>query len=368
MHYDIAVLPGDGIGPEVIASALRVLDAAAIAEDIVLGWTEHPAGSALYRDTGESLPASTLARAEAAHAVLLGAMGLPEVRRPDGTEEGPQVALRDAWHLFASLRPCLRLPNVPSRVDARNVDVLVIRETTEGLFAGRQDPPGDDPDSASDRMTITRATSLELFELAFREARRRRDTVGTAGRVTLFDKANALRSQAFLRALFDEVAARHPDLQSERIYIDAGTMLLVTQPERFDVVVAENIFGDIASEVAAGVVGGLGVAPSADLGRGRGVFQPCHGSAPDIAGLGVANPIATILAAAMLLDWLGEEHADARCAAAAARIREAVRATLGDGVRTPDLGGTATTQEVTLAVVAHVERGSAVAVTVGRSA
>src|SRR5262249_41789313 len=151
--------------------------------------------------------------------------------------------------------------------------------------------------------TITRATSEKLFHLAFQQARLRRAR-GGRGHVTLFDKANVLRSNAFLRKVFDEVAAQYPDIGSERLYIDAASMLMVTHPDRFDVIVTENVFGDITSEIGAGLAGGLGVAPSADIGDDHGVFQPSHGSAPDLAGRGVANPVATILSAAMMLDWL----------------------------------------------------------------
>jgi 3-isopropylmalate dehydrogenase len=166
------------------------------------------------------------------------------------------------------------------------------------------------------------------------------------------DKANVLRSQAFMRAVFDEVAARHPDIGADHVHIDAGCMLLVTDPGRFDVVVSENQFGDITSEIAAGVGGGLGLAPSADLGGDVGMFQPSHGTAPDIAGRGLANPVAAILSGAMLLDWLADRHSDAGCRAAAAAIEAAVGAVLATGPRTRDLGGGAGIQEVTDAIVA----------------
>jgi len=209
--------------------------------------------------------------------------------------------------------------------------MLVIRELTEGLFAGRHDPMEESDESASDRLTITRATSEKLFEVAFAQAKLRRRLYGTPGHVTLLDKANVLRSNAFLRKVYDDVAARHPDVGKARIYIDAGSMMFVTNPERYDVVVTENVFGDIASEIAAGVVGGLGVAPSPDLSETHGVFQPSHGSAPDIAGKGAANPGATILSAAMMLDWLSDKHGDERCANAAASIRHGNRCDPRDG-------------------------------------
>ncbi len=228
--------------------------------------------------------------------------------------------------------------------------MLVIRELTEGLFAGRHDPMEESDESASDRLTITRATSEKLFEVAFAQAKLRHRLYGTPGHVTLLDKANVLRSNAFLRKVYDDVAARHPDVGKARIYIDAGSMMFVTNPERYDVVVTENVFGDIASEIAAGVVGGLGVAPSPDLSETHGVFQPSHGSAPDIAGKGAANPGATILSAAMMLDWLSDKHGDERCANAAASIRTATGAILETGPKTRDLGGSAGTVKVTQAI------------------
>jgi 3-isopropylmalate dehydrogenase len=249
------------------------------------------------------------------------------------------------------LRPAKLYPGVPTKLGVDAVDLLVVRETTEGMFAGRHDPVQQSDEIVSDRMTITRATSEKLFELAFRLAQVRRRTAGTAGHVTLFDKSNVLASNAFFRKVFDEVALRHPGVATARRYIDAGAMLLVTAPESFDVIVTENLFGDIVSDIAAGIVGGLGLAPSADVSADHGVFQPCHGTAPDIAGKGIANPVAGILSVALLLDWLAERHNDPRCANAAAVVRSAVARVLSAGPKTRDLGGSADTAEVTAAVI-----------------
>ena len=200
-------------------------------------------------------------------------------------------------------------------------------------------------------MTITRRGCERLFELSFALARARKEQ-GKRGHVTLLDKANVLRSMAFMRQVFDEVAARHPDIGADRVYIDAGCMLMVTDPGRFDVIVNENQFGDITSEIAAGVSGGLGLAPSADLSETVGMFQPSHGTAPDIAGKGVANPVAAILSAALLLEWLAGRHDDPGCRAAGAAIEAAVGAVLASGPHTRDLGGSAGTQAVTDAILA----------------
>lgn len=353
--YSIVVLPGDGIGPEVVAAAREVLDAATERHGLSVKYAYHEAGAGRYRETGVALDEATAVAAGEADAVLLGAMGLPDVRRPDGTEITPQIDLRERYGLLASVRPSVLLPGVPPTLHADRVDFVTIRECTEGLFAGRNDPRSTDPDVEHDRMTITRTTSEALFEIAFALAATRR-RAGHPGKVTLFDKANVLKSMALLRAVFDDVAARHPDLDSERLYVDAGVLALVTDPARFDVIVTENAFGDIVSELGAGISGGLGLAPSADIGGDHAVFQPCHGTAPDLAGRDLANPVGTILSAAMMLDWLGDRHADDRALAAATAIRAAVDETLCAGIRTRDVGGTAGTAAVAAAVAAAVHR------------
>lgn len=349
--YRVLVLPGDGIGPEVVRSTCAVLDAATAGCGVRLVYEEHEAGAGLYRRTGQGITETTMQRVDEVDAVLLGAMGLPDVRKPDGTEITPQLDLRERFHLFASLRPVRLLPGVEGALRSGHVDMLVIREITEGLFAGRHDPPAptDGPDSSSTRLTITRVTSTQLFDVAFQQARQRR-LRGSPGRVTLFDKANVLRPYTFMREIFVEVAERHPDVESECLYVDAGSMLMVLDPDRFDVIVTENQFGDIVSELGAGIAGGLGLAPSADVGVRHGVFQPSHGTAPDLAGRGVANPLATVLSGAMMLDWLALQHDDAATAQAARAVRAAVEAVTLAGIRTPDLGGSHSTDEVTAAL------------------
>ena len=356
--YTLAVLPGDGIGPEVIAASLTVLDAVAVAFGLAIERTEYEAGAAYFERTGQSIAPEDMEALGEADAILLGAMGLPHVRQPDGTEINPQIEMREHYGLFASLRPARLYPGVPTNVRSSEIDMLVIRETTEGLFAGRRDPVTTSDTESSDRLTITRATSEKLFELAFAQATARRTTHGTPGKVTLFDKANVLRSNTFLRRIFDEVAARYPGITSERLYIDAGCMMLVTQPQRFDVIVTENVFGDIASEIAAGVIGGLGVAPSADVSLEHGVFQPCHGTAPDIAGKGRANPVATVLSVAMMLEWLADRHDDDRLRQAAVAIQDATARVLERGDSTPDIGGGLTTTQVAEAIANAIRHPS----------
>lgn len=349
--YSIAVLTGDGIGPEVVGAAITVLERVGPLHGVAFDFQQIDAGAGRYRRTGESISDSAIQSIGGMDAVLLGAMGLPDVRKPDGTEVAPQIDLREHFGLFAGLRPAKLYKGVPGPLRSASIDLLLIRESTEGMFAGRHDKIEPSDTSVSDRMTITRATSEKLFTLAFQQARLRRER-GTPGHVTLVDKANVLRSNAFMRKIFDEVAARNPDIPTDRLYVDAASMMFVTRPERFDVVVTENLFGDITSEIAAGVIGGLGVAPSADLSETHGVFQPSHGSAPDIAGQGVANPVATILSAALMLDWLGRRHGDPACMNAADAVNNATAQVLERGPRTRDIGGAASTIEVTTAIAA----------------
>jgi len=235
-QYEIAVMPGDGIGPEVIDAALAVLKECETRYGLKLNYTFSDFSADLYRRTGKKITAADMDEIGKADAVLFGAMGLPDVRGPDGLEVGAQVEMRGHYGLFASLRPARLYPGVDSRVKAKHIDMLVIRETTEGMFAGLADKHEPSDVSVSDRMTITRATCEKLFEVAFSQARARRKR-GTPGHVTLLHKSNALRSNVLMVKVFDEVAARHDDIGNAKFYIDAGAMYLVTDPERYDVIV-----------------------------------------------------------------------------------------------------------------------------------
>ena len=354
-RFRIAVMPGDGIGPEVTDAALAVLDAALGADaGFTLEYEHLVAGAAAWRATGSAMSEDVFERAKAADAILLGAMGLPDVRYDDGTEIAPQLDLRFRLALYAGVRPVRALPGGarPLR-DPRGaeVDLVIVRESTEGLFASRGKGTVEDDRVARDTMVITRATCERLFDASFRLAARRKAR-GGRGRVTCVDKSNVFASMAFFRKVFDERAARHPDLESAHHYVDAAALDLVRRPWEFDVMVTENMFGDILSDLAAALVGGMGMAPSADLGDGHGLFQPAHGSAPDIAGRGLANPIAAIQSAAMMLDWLAERHGVPECAEAGRRIDAAVAAVLAEGRPRPvDLGGGDGTGAVTRAVV-----------------
>jgi 3-isopropylmalate dehydrogenase len=355
--YRVAVVAGDGIGPEVIGSAIDVLAAAQRSvTGFKLDFVTAPAGAGTYLKQGEALPSSSLAACRDADAILLGACGLPGVRYPDGTEIIPQVTLRIALDLYAGIRPARRLPGIASALAGEPaIDLVVVRENTEGLFASLGGGVVLGDQLATDTQVITRRGTERVVRAAFELAQRRGAERSDAKRkplVTCVDKANILRSFAFFRKVFDEVAAGFPDVASEHLYVDAAAMDLVRRPDRFDVLVSENLLGDILSDLAAALVGGLGVAPSADLGDGHAVFQPCHGTAPDIAGQGVANPVAAILSGVMLLDYLADRHGDPAPRAAARRVEEAVRTALAaDTARTPDVGGAATTAEATAAVL-----------------
>jgi 3-isopropylmalate dehydrogenase len=338
----IAVLPGDGIGTEVTAATLAVLETLAKRHGLGLAFEELRAGAFCYRDTGTALSDTTFAAAAAADAILLGAMGWPEIRTADGTEIAPQLDLRIRLGLFAGMRPVRAIPGVPVALAdprARDIDFLLIRESTEGLFHSRGRGLVTH-EMAEETLRITRATTERLAHASFAQARARAATRGRKGTVTLVDKANVFRAFAFMREVFGGVATGYDDVAHTTHYVDAMALDLVRRPWDFDVLAMENMFGDILSDLAAGLVGGMGFAPSADLGDNHAVFQPAHGTAPDIAGKGLANPTATLLSAAMMLDWLAVRGAGSRYAEAAVELTGAVDAAFAHGLRTPDVGGT----------------------------
>src|SRR5260370_3258927 len=288
----IAVLPGDGIGPDVIAEAVKVLRAVeSRLSGVSFELEDLSVGAGEYLRSGDPLPPATFERCKQFDAILLGAMGLPGVRWPNGTEMAPQLDLRERLDLYAGVRP-IRLyhsGHTPlKKYGAGEIDLVIFRESTEGMFWSRLGKYAPDPTEMCDTMRISRKGSERLFRAAFREASRRR------GLVTLVDQANVLPSMSYFRSIFDEIAKEFPQVRTERVYVDAASLYLVQRPHTYDGMVTENIFGDILSALAAGLVGGMGMAPSADIGDTYAVFQPSHGSAPDIAGRGIANPIATI--------------------------------------------------------------------------
>lgn len=360
--YRIAVLPGDGIGPEItVATEMVLARLQEVAAGLTLECTSYQAGAAHYRDCGETLPQAVTDACLAADAVLLAAIGLPEVRKPDGTEVQPDmmVGLRRALDLQSAPRPVKLFPGVPTPLANPNarIDMVIVRENLEGLFAsfGGGAIVGDT--CATDTIVITREGTEKVclcaFELARQRSGRPRDG---QRRVTCVDKANVFRSMAFFRQVFFDVAKDYPDIQADATYVDAMALYMVNEPDAYDVLVMENQFGDILSDLGAGLVGGLGMAPSAEIGGEHALFQPSHGSAPTIAGQNIANPIAMILSAAMMLDWLGHRHSDNLALEAAKRLEAAVaRAVQSPEGRTKDAGGTASTTQAAERIAAALE-------------
>lgn len=350
--YDIAVLPGDGIGIEVTHASLPVLEAVGQRMGRRFVTTVHPAGAGHYRDHGVALPEPTLDACRRAHAILFGAMGLPDVRTADGTEVIPQLDIRFALDLYAGVRPIRTWPGLPVPLaDARaaQIDMVLVRENTEGLFHARG--RGDvNAERARDTMQITRAGTARVCDFALQLARQRK-AAGRRGHVTNVDKANVFASMAFWRSVFTERAASFPDVSTEHAYVDAMALNLVLKPWTYDVLVTENMFGDILSDLIAALVGGMGMAPSADIGDKYALFQPAHGTAPDIAGKGIANPSAMILSVAMMLDWLAVRHNDPALADGARAIESALQRSFTEaGIRPPDFGGQSHTADVVRAV------------------
>ena len=347
--FNIALLPGDGVGPEVVGATCQVLDAAVEKlDEFSLSYGTLSVGAGEYLANGDPLPDATVEQLKTYDAILLGAMGLPEVRWPNGVEMTPQIDIREKLDLYQGVRPIklYHSEHSPLRVaEHQTIDFVIMRENCEGLFSARLADLGDIRDVATDTMTITRHGADRICRAAFEIAGNRRQ------KVTLVDKANVLQSMAFFRKVFNEVAMDYPDIETECVYVDAMALFLVQDPFRFDVIVTENMFGDILSDQAAGLVGGMGMAPSADIGDDYAVFQPSHGSAPTIAGKGIANPVATILSGALMLRWLDNNQGEA----GARLIENAVSESLLDlENRTVDLGGSLSTSAMTEAIIAKL--------------
>ena len=357
----IAVIRGDGIGPDVTDASLAVVDRALTAEGVApLSYDAIDAGARYFEETGRDIAPDGEARAKDADAIFLGAIGLPHIRHPDGTEISPHLRLRDMFGLYAGVRPVKAYPNAPQRLaDSRaaGIDLVILRESTEGLFYsaaahGRAQVIEDV--EVRDTLRITRATTERLHRFAFRLAEKRKAR-GGSGRVTCVDKANVFASMAFFRKIFDEIAPEFPDIAASHAYVDAQALDLIRRPWDFDVLVMENMFGDILSDLAGGLVGGMGMAACAEIGDAHGLFQPAHGSAPDIAGQDRANPLAAILSGALMLDYLAESTGLDGFASASSRISRAVDTGFEDGALRPmEFGGDMGTADVARAVLARI--------------
>ena len=327
----ICVIEGDGIGHEVIPAALEVLSATGLP----FRTTSAEGGWECFQQHRVSLPEETLEIARSCDAILFGAVSSPSHKVAGYSST--IVSLRRQLDLYANLRPCRSLPIAASRP---GIDLLIVRENSEGLYVRQERSDGQ---TAIAERQITRRGAERIARVACEQAMRRHR------HLTIVHKANVLPETCGLfRETALSVASEYPELQVDELLVDTMALRLVTDPERFDVIVTSNLFGDILSDEAAGLVGGLGIAPSANMGDSHALFEPVHGSAPDIAGKGIANPTAAILAVAMLLDHSGKDKL-------AARVRNAVHTILRTGPRTPDLGGTATTREVVQAVRSLVQ-------------
>jgi 3-isopropylmalate dehydrogenase len=358
----IAVIKGDGIGVDVTDATLAVIEAAERrAGDLRLSYEFLDAGAAYYREQGRDMAPGAEESAERADAIFLGAIGLPAVRHANGTEIAPHLRLREAFQLYAGVRPVKAYPNAPQRLaDARaaGIDLVILRESTEGLFYSaathnRSQVVGDD--EVRETLLITRATTEKLHDFAFKLARKRKAR-GGKGRVTCVDKANVFRSMAFFRKIFHERAAGFADIEHDCNHVDAQALDLIRKPWEFDVLVMENMFGDILSDLAGGLVGGMGMAACAEIGDAHGLFQPAHGSAPDIMGQDKANPLAAILSGALMLDYLADRSGHRVYADAAELIDAAVQRGFEAGrLRPMEFGGDQGTVALTRELIALVE-------------
>jgi isocitrate dehydrogenase (NAD+) len=347
MHYNrslivsrqIVLIPGDGIGPEVTAAVCKVLDAAGA--DIE--WVTHTAGIAALAAGDDVLPATTL-DAIRKHKVAL--------KGPCTTPVGKgfvsvNVQLRKRLDLYAAVRPVRSLPGIKTRFD--DVDLVIIRENTEGLYSGVENEVV--PGVVTSLKVATQKGCTRIARWGFRYATRRRRE-----KITVFHKANILKltDGLFLDSAAEIHAEEYPNIEYETAIIDAGCMRLVQDPTQFDMLLLENLYGDVVSDLCAGFVGGLGVVPGANIGANEAVFEAVHGSAPDIAGKGIANPLALLMSAVMMLNYLAETHHDDPCCAIAASIRDAYDAALQDDCKTRDLGGELGTDDFADAVIARL--------------
>ncbi len=360
-HSEIAIIKGDGIGVDVTDSALGVIDAA---RDLIGGFTldyrEILAGAGYYADKGIDIePGGEIAAGEC-DAIFLGAIGLPAIRYPDGTEISPHLRLRERYGLYAGVRPVKAYPNAPQRLaDARaaDIDLVILRESTEGLFYsaavhGRSEIIDDK--EARDTLRITRATTEKLHRFGFRLAQKRKAR-GGRGLLTCVDKANVFISMVFFRQIFDEIKPGFPDIETSYNYVDAQALDMIRRPWDFDVLVMENMFGDILSDLAGGLVGGMGMAACGEIGDDMGLFQPAHGSAPDIMGQDLGNPLAAILSGALMLEYLAEKTGCSAMIGAAVLINDAVeRGFEANRIRPKEFGGDMGTRAVTDEVIALI--------------
>jgi len=343
--HTIVLIAGDGIGPEVTAAARRVIDAAGASTGTQFDWISMPAGEAAIKTDGDTLPEKTL------DAVTQYKVGL---KGPVGTPIGKgfrsvNVTLRKKLDLYAAVRPVRSMPNVKTRYE--NVDIVIFRENTEGLYTGIENEIA--PGVVTSLKVATQKACDRISRSAFRYANRRRRK-----KVTVFHKANIMKitDGLFLKCAKRVWEEEYPNIEYEELIIDNGCMQLVKDPTRFDVLLMENLYGDLISDLCAGLVGGLGVVPGANIGDVAAVFEAVHGTAPDIAGKGVANPLACIMSGVMMLNYIADTHHDDAARLAAEKIKNAYNGTLSEGkVLTRDLGGTAGTDQFADALIEKIK-------------
>jgi isocitrate/isopropylmalate dehydrogenase len=360
--YRLVLLPGDGTGPEVVRQGRRVLDA--LAEGGAAPWTleEYPGGATYYRDHGKEWEPEAEAAARAADAILLGAVGWPGVNLPNGDIAGAALVLglRRELDLYANVRPCRLYPGVQHRISgefkqvwsADKVDLVIIRENTEGLYTPARGVlrRGGSTEVAVDTRLITKVGAERVIRFAFELARKRARGAPEDGarRVTCVDKSNVLEGCRFFRATFDRIGQEeYPELPRDYAYVDAFTQWIVRNPEHYNVVVSTNMMGDIITDLASVLQGGMGFAAGGNLGEKHAMFEPVHGSAPKYAGKNQVNPFATFFAVEMMLRYVGDRHTDDRMIRAADRLEQKLAALLAAGTaRTYDQGGSLSTSDV----------------------
>ena len=352
--FNIATFKGDGIGPDVINSAIEIIEKASNAVGgLNFEWNFIKAGAAYYKKLGKDVEDDGEKKAEQSDAIFLGAIGLPTVRKNDGTEIAPHLRFREKFNLYAGVRPVKAYKNTPQRLSDKNaekIDFVVLRECTEGLFytaAVHNRNKIANNDEVEDIMRITRNTTTRLHNFAFKLAEKRKQK-GKLGKVTCVDKANVFKSQALFRKIFNEIKDDFPNIEADTCYVDAMALNLIRQPWEYDVMVMENIFGDILSDLGGGLVGGMGMASCGEIGDNHGLFQPAHGSAPDIMGKNKANPLATILSGSMMLEYLADKKNCPQANEAALIIENAIEEGFNKNLLRPfEFGGDMSTTEIT---------------------
>ncbi len=360
-NYQVAVINGDGIGPEIMREGLKVVKAALKkANAPSFTFTEVDSGAELYLRTGETFPVVSKKVCDEADATYLSATGLPDVKLPDGTGVSVAWELRVRHDLFAAVRPLILYHEdfCPLKgKKAGGIRFTIVRENSEGLYSSRGAGVKLHDEVVINAAVFTRKASERIMKLAFDMARRGFGAPSDGKkRVTCVDKSNVLAGMAFSRAIYDEVSQGYPDIEKDYCFVDAMALMLVQRPEHYNIVVTENMHGDILSDLGAGLVGGLGYGPSGNIGANKAMFEPSHGTAPTIAGKNIANPVATILSGAMMLEWLGSQHNDPSLAKAAKVIDDATAQVLAEGkIRTADSGGRATTSAMGDAIALAVE-------------